>query len=75
MRHHNKINDVRVWFLGDQHRFPGILQQAQRAPSSFLALALHASLRRRQELHSLSFTGLPPLTLPKFPGVALRSHR
>jgi len=24
---------------------------------------------------SLSFTGLPPLTLPKFPGVALRSHR
>ena len=30
---------------------------------------------KRQELHSPSFTGLPPLTLPKFPGVALKSHR
>jgi len=29
----------------------------------------------RQGFHPLSLTGLPPLTLLKFPGIALKSHR
>jgi len=45
-----------------------------KRPPRRLFLARALSNRWRQECHTRSFTGLPPLPHHKVPGVALRSH-